>query len=172
MTMKLTFALVALLWTLGAQANTCDRDCTADGKRVVRAGQTFTGYAHSTGITTFFFTTESWNRGWNLVSAPTSQCTFNIRDFGNTILCFNYTGPVVFEAKSPAKAGVEGEIEVNGKLYLTVDYMTEREVHDAYYRYKTGFCNPDLFSVPKGSLGHIVEAKYVCTNDPDFEEDA
>ena len=81
--------LMALIFSTQVQAQTCDRDCTADGKRVVRAGQTFTGYAHITNNLQINFTTETWRLGWNLVSTPTSQCTFNIRDFGNTILCFN-----------------------------------------------------------------------------------
>ena len=155
--------LLLVLAVSAALAQTCDRDCTADGKRVVKAGKTFTGYVHSTGGAIIRFTHNSLTRGWVLLGSPT--CNFN--NFGTAIVCVGYSGPVALEIQAPVNGGVEGELQ-GGKLYLTVDYMTEGEVQSAYWYYDAGFCNPNLFSVPKGSPGHIVEAKYVCTNDPNY----
>ena len=168
-----TAIAVAVIFLLGviigtaASANTCDRDCTVDGKRAVKAGQTFTGYAHSNGFDIISFTTPSKAKGWKVLGSPT--CGLNPPK--TAIACVNYSGPVAFQAQTPEKAGVEGILTIStqpNKLYLTVDYMTEGEVQNAYWYYDTGLCNPALFSVAKGSPGHIVEAKYVCTNDPNY----
>lgn len=163
----ITLALVTIafgIWATLVKAQTCDRDCTADGKRAVRAGKIFTGYVHSNGGAIIRFTNKSLGSGWVLLGSPT--CNFN--NFGTAIVCVGYSGPVALKIQAPVNGGVEGKLD-NGKLYLTVDYMTEGEVQYAYYKYDTGFCNPSLFSVAKGSPGHVVEAKYVCTNHPDFE---
>ena len=103
--------------------------------------------------------------GWNLVYG--GRCENQISR-SKSIRCYGVSGTVAFGIIAPNTPGVEGEVNINvqaNKKYIT-GFFTEQEVKNAYYRYQTAPCHPNLFSVPKGDRGHIVEAKYVCTNDP------
>ena len=140
---------------------------TSDNKRIVRMGQSTSDYIEADGrfLTQIRFRAKDDYFGWSLVYG--GRCDNTISKF-KSIRCHGVSGIVGFQIIAPNTPGVEGEVEISGqasKKYIT-GIFTEREVQNAYYRYQTAPCHPDLFSVPKGSPGHVVEAKYVCTNDP------
>ena len=159
--------LMALIFStqVQAQTQTCDKNCTPDDERIVGPGETITEFFHSNGIGRAIFMPESVALGWRVKRV-------NLCSQGGPawIVCFGVSGPVAFQIIAPNKPGIVGEIEFThspspDKKFIT-GFATARHVQDAYFRYQTGWCHPDLFSVPKSSPGHVVEAKYVCTNDP------
>ena len=108
-----------------------------------------------------------------------------VNNFNNTICssadenqrwtCTNLGGGAFAELTAPDKVCSKAELKFSSRKILQYEtrsegaYCTEEDVQDAYFRYKTGECAEHIFSIPKGSFGHVVEAKYVCTNDPNFK---
>ena len=117
--------------------------------------------------------TDGYDDGWRLRIINNFDAEICSGD-GKTHTCTNLAGGAFAELIAPNKLCSEVELKFSNKgnqRFTTPSegvFCTEQAVQDAYFRYKTGECAEHIFSIPKGSFGHIVESKYVCTNDPQF----
>lgn len=141
-----------------------------DGKRCVSLGGSIPDAFTSTGNGRVTFAGPSYEAGWRVRQGHPDTCS--TWPGASTVQCFNEPGTIPIVIFAPDKSS-EAELDVIGaenKRYLA-GFCTEEALQEGYFRYQTGLCLDFLFAVPKGDIGHIVEAKYVCTNDPNFKGD-
>ena len=163
MTMKLAITLVALLWALGAQANTVQLEI---GEREV------TGHINVNGLSNVRMSNDAIAKGWRLHVGGCSRlgtvnylCSGGNRRYTVTVPERSFCGSARLRATS------------GGAVTFHLP-----SIQDAYWRYKKGRCDcpsgtarkvkPEGSAVWKNEAGYLPEARFVCTNHPDFEEDA
>ena len=74
-----------------------------------------------------------------------------------------------YRITAPSEHLKVGHLKTGGNLRVA---FLSSSIMEAYFRYKTGNCPSDYepaLTARKGEAGYTPEAKYVCTNHPDFE---